>query len=251
VSPFREEIMTDSSLLVFSAHAADFCSRAGGLIALTAGAGAQVHVVDLSFGERGESEDYWALGSGTSVEGAKAARETEAREAADRLGASIEFLDWGDYPLEIDRERLDRLAGILRLHRPSVVVTHWNADPYNVDHQVTADAVARAITMAGVPGFDPSSPKLHPPALYAFEPTVPRNEDTGFRPNQYVVIDDVFEQKMDALSRLKSQKKLVQMYTQWGEYRAAQARQWSGQPVRYAEAYFRHSAEVSRGYFTK
>jgi 4-oxalomesaconate hydratase len=235
-------------MLVFSAHAADFCSRAGGAIALAARAGAAVHVVDLTFGERGESEDYWARGEGVSVAGAKAEREAEAREAAGVLGATIEFLDYGDYPLEIGAERLEHLARILRMRRPRVILTHWNADPHNVDHEVTARAVARAAAIAAAPGFDAATERLHPPPQFAFEPTVPRNDDTGFRPNHYVVIDEVFEQKLEALSRLRSQKKLVPMYTQWAEYRGAQARQCSGEAARYAEAYFRHTAAVSRGW---
>jgi 4-oxalomesaconate hydratase len=41
-------------ILVFSAHAADFCSRSGGTIARHVGLGAVVRVVALSFGERSE-----------------------------------------------------------------------------------------------------------------------------------------------------------------------------------------------------
>jgi hypothetical protein len=100
--------------------------------------------------------------------------------------------------------------------------------------------------MAAIPGFEPSGELLKAPALFAFEPTVPRNDETGFCPNHYVVIDDIFDVKMEALSRLRSQSKLPAMYKQWGEYRGAQARQWSGEQVRYAEAYYRHSAVVAR-----
>jgi 4-oxalomesaconate hydratase len=236
--------MTD--LIVFSAHAADFCSRAGGMIALTAASGRSVHVVDLTFGERGESEDYWSGAGPRSADGAKQVRRAEAEEAAATLGASIEFLDFGDYPLEIDGERLNRIAAILRERRPASVATHWNRDPYNLDHEVTANAVARAASIAAVPGSDPSRPPAPYPALFAFEPTIPRDDDTGFRPSHYVVIDDVFELKMRALACLRSQTKLPKMYTQWGEYRGAQARQWCGQAVRYAEAYYRHTASVGR-----
>jgi LmbE family N-acetylglucosaminyl deacetylase len=116
-----------------------------------------------------------------------------------------------------------------------------------VDHEETARAVRRAAAIAAVPGFEPGGVPLPYPAMFAFEPTIPRNDDTGFRPNHYVIIDDVFEVKMRALDRLRSQRKLVQMYTQWGEYRGAQARQWSGKPVRYAEAYCRTTAVVSTG----
>ncbi|PWU32595.1 PIG-L deacetylase family protein, partial [Enterobacter hormaechei] len=46
--PIREK-----SALVVSAHSADFVWRAGGAIALHVEQGYQVHIVCLSFGERG------------------------------------------------------------------------------------------------------------------------------------------------------------------------------------------------------
>ena len=233
-----------ADILVFSAHAADFCSRAGGTIALAARAGSAVHVVDLTCGERGESEDFWAWNPGASEQDATTARKHEAREAAGVLGASIEFLDYSDYPLVIDRQRLDAIASLIRRHRPKAVLTHWNQEPYNLDHEITAHAVAQALTMAAVPGFEPASEVLRSAAHFAFEPTIPRIDDTAFRPTDYVVIDDVFDIKMEALSHLRSQSKLVAMYTQWGEFRGAQARQWSGKPLKYAEAFVRHSARV-------
>ena len=42
-------------VLVFSAHAADFCSRAGGTIARLTDKGSEVRVYDLSYGEKCES----------------------------------------------------------------------------------------------------------------------------------------------------------------------------------------------------
>ena len=47
------------SILVVSAHAADFVWRAGGAIALYAERGYHVRIVCLSFGERGESAKMW------------------------------------------------------------------------------------------------------------------------------------------------------------------------------------------------
>lgn len=236
-----------ANLVVFSAHAADFCSRSGGAIALHVLAGDSVHVVDLTFGERGESEDYWANTETGSIQEAKARRAVEATEAATILGATIQFLDFDDYPLEISAPRLRLLAGILRERKCDAVLTHWKTDPYNLDHEVTAASVMRAATLAAVPGFDPPHPLLQYPQIFAFEPTVPRDDETGFRPNHYIPIDSVFERKMEALRKLSSQKKLVQFYTQCGEFRGWQARQWSGRPVRYAEAFYRHNAIVAAG----
>jgi 4-oxalomesaconate hydratase len=226
---------------VFSAHAADFCSRAGGTIALTARDGKRVHVVDLTCGARGESEDFWARSGRASYEDAVKTRRAEACEAAQVLGATIEFLEWQDYPLLIGAAELERLARILRQLRPKTVLTHWDREPYNVDHEETARAVRRAATMAGVAGFDPGEPVLRHPAVFAFEPTIPLSDQAGFLPTHLVAIDEVFEIKMKALACLRSQTKLPAMYTQWAEYRGAQARQILGGAIRYAEAFFRYT----------
>jgi len=236
------------NLLVFSAHAADFCSRAGGSIALHTLNGGNAHVVDLTFGERGESEDYWASAEMGDIEEAKAIRAEEARAAAAVLGATIEFLDFDDYPLVISPERIRILARILRQYKANIVLTHWKRDPYNLDHEVTAKSVMRAVLLAAAPGFDPSNSILEYPQVFTFEPTVPRDDDTGFRPNHYICIDSVFKRKMDALTKLRSQRKLTAFYRRCGEYRGWQAQQWSGQMVKYAEAFYRHNAVVTVGF---
>ena len=53
-------IRGDRRVIVFSAHAADFCSRAGGTIARLTDAGSKVHIVDFSYGEKCESPALWA-----------------------------------------------------------------------------------------------------------------------------------------------------------------------------------------------
>jgi 4-oxalomesaconate hydratase len=214
-------------------------------IALHTLAGGTAHVVALTFGERGESEDYWAGDGAKSIEEAKAVRADEARAAASVLGAKIEFLDFDDYPLSICDDRIRILARILRQYRADIVLTHWESDPYNVDHEVTAKNVMRAASIAAAPGFDAANPVLAYPRIYAFEPTVPRDDNTGFCPNHYISIDSVFERKMEALGKLRSQRKLTTFYKQCGEYRGWQARQWSGRSIRYAEAFYRHNAIVT------
>lgn len=237
--------MAEPNILVFSAHAADFASRSGGTLALYARRGATVHVVDLTYGERGESEDYWARPGPKSVEEAKRVRAAEATEAATILGATIEFLDYGDYPLEVDKARLESLARLIRSRRPDIILTHWRCDPFNVDHEVTAAAVLRATGMAAVPGFDPEAGRIDWPSVLAFEPTVPRDDATGFQPDHYVDIGEVFDVKMAALRALRSQSKLVRFYTQWAEYRGFQAAQSASRPIRYAEAFQRYTASVA------
>ena len=64
------------SIVVISAHAADFIWRAGGAIALYADRGYRVRVVCLSYGERGESARLWKQ-PGMSVEKVKEIRKDE------------------------------------------------------------------------------------------------------------------------------------------------------------------------------
>jgi 4-oxalomesaconate hydratase len=70
--------------------------------------------VDLTFGERGESEDYWNETEKGSVEEAKSVRAEEAGRAAAVVGVTIEFLDYDDYPLQMNADRICALARIMR-----------------------------------------------------------------------------------------------------------------------------------------
>ena len=54
----------------------------------------------------------------------KAQRRSEAEAAAAILGADIEFLDVGDYPLRIGEAVLDRLVDVYRELKPAFVLTH-------------------------------------------------------------------------------------------------------------------------------
>lgn len=134
--PIREK-----STLVVSAHSADFVWRAGGAIALHVEQGYQVHIVCLSFGERGESAKLWRKGNMTE-ETVKHHRREEAQAAANILGASVEFFDIGDYPLRADKETLFRLADVYRRVQPRFVLTHSMQDPYNYDHPMASNLVS-------------------------------------------------------------------------------------------------------------
>ena len=72
-------------LLVVSAHTADFCSRAGGTIALHAKTSAAVKVVTLTYGERSESGGLYAGGARPALDAVKTARRDEAERAAAAL----------------------------------------------------------------------------------------------------------------------------------------------------------------------
>src|SRR5205823_2227487 len=125
------------SILVVSAHAADFVWRAGGAIALYAGRGYRVRVLCLSYGERGESERLWRE-PGMTLERVKTLRRAESEKAAAILGAEIRFFDSGDYPLRPTEETVHEMVVEFRQLQPEFVLTHSFADPYNRSEEHTS-----------------------------------------------------------------------------------------------------------------
>ena len=80
-------------------------------------------MISLSYGERGESGELWQQ-DGQTIENVKRIRHDEAERAATALGAEFRCLDLGDYPLELGKAELERLADEIRDFAPDVVVTH-------------------------------------------------------------------------------------------------------------------------------
>ncbi|MEM2904470.1 MAG: PIG-L family deacetylase [Candidatus Bathyarchaeia archaeon] len=226
-------------MLVTSAHAADFCSRAGGTIASYVRRGWKVRALDLTYGERGESGSLWRDRSHITVDEVKRIREAEARAAAHVLGAEIRFMDFDDNPLIVDRKRMLRLVAEVRDFMPSIVLTHWVRDPLNPDHVVTANATVKACHYASSPGVSPETAPCVYPRVYFFEPSVPTNDLSRFRPDMYIDITQVFDLKLKALKELKTQETLPEWYRLYGELRAFQARNAAlgGKEIKYAEAY--------------
>ena len=226
------------SVLVVSAHAADFVWRAGGAVALSAQRGAAVHVVCLSFGERGESQGLWKQ-DGMTLDVVKQTRREQSTAAADVLGASIEFLDLGDYPLRVDDAAQDRIVTILRRHRPDVLLTHVADDPYNRDHNLAHETTLLTRMVAQAHGHDRTTAPLGAAQVLQFEPHQP--EVCGFAPDLLLDISAVFDLKVKAMEAMSgAQGHLLRYYTDLGARRGVQAVRNGAPPtVTHAEAYQR------------
>jgi 4-oxalomesaconate hydratase len=229
-------------LLVVGAHSADFVWRAGGAIAVATAGGGESRVLALSYGERGESGELWKDPDQT-IEHVKEVRHAEAERAAAALGARFECLDLGDYPLEVDREALGRLADRIRDFAPDVLLTHTDRDPFNPDHAVAFFAVERARALAAGAGVASAFETVEPPELLLFEPHQP--ELCNFVPTTFVDITPVIEQKQAAMAEMNAQTYLRSYYAQRAEQRANHARRSSGSSaIRYAEAFQRVTPQV-------
>jgi 4-oxalomesaconate hydratase len=239
-------VTTQESALVVSAHAADFVWRAGGAIALAVARGHQVTVLCLSYGERGESASAWR--AGRTLEEIKALRRTEARSAAATLGADIEFLDAGDYPLRESDELLDRIVGVYRRVNPSFVLTHPLADPYNQDHPAAAQMALRTRVLAQAAGYPAPGEPIGAPPVFLFEPHQP--EMCGFKVEVLLDITPVFEVKRKAMECIAAQQHLWEYYTDLAKRRGTQLRRNAGPNLglpqsTLAEAYMRVFPQVT------
>ena len=235
-----------SSLLVISAHAGDFVWRAAGAIALAATRGDQAKVLCLTYGERGESATAWR--EGKTLEQIKEIRRAEAASAAEVLGAEIEFLDAGDYPLLESPQLVDRIVRVYREISPSVVLTHPLADPYNQDHPAAAQMALRARVLAQAIGYPAPGEPIGAPPVFLFEPHQP--ETCGFKPEVLLDITSVFEAKRKAMECMAAQQHLWEYYSDLARRRGTQLRRNAGPNLglpqsTLAEAYMRMFPQVT------
>jgi len=233
-------------LLVVSAHAGDFVWRASGAMALAAVKGAEVTVLCLSYGERGESAKAWR--DGKQLAEIKALRRDEASQAAAVLGATIEFADAGDYPLRESDELIDAIVRCYRRVNPAVVLTHALADPYNPDHPAAARMALQARVYAQAIGYDAPGEPLGAPPVYLFEPHQP--EMCDFTPQVLLDITEVFDTKRRAMECLKAQQHMWDYYTDLAKRRGVQLKRNAGPNLglahsTMAEAYMRVYPEVT------
>jgi len=233
--------MSDNkSVLVISAHAADFVWRCGGAIALHQKRGYDVTIACLSFGERGESAKLWKKGN-MSLDEVKAVRRDEAEAAASALNAhDIQFFDFGDYPLEIDRDGKYKIVDLIRKVQPTFMLSHSKYDPYNTDHMYATEVAMECRMIAQAWGHNPEEQVLGAPQLYLFEPH--QTEQMGWKPDVFLDISEVWDEKWAAIQCMQGQEHLWHFYENVAENRGNHFRrnsggQAGGKSVQYAEGF--------------
>ncbi|MDT8861839.1 PIG-L family deacetylase [Alkalihalobacillus sp. MEB130] len=228
----------NSNLLVVSAHAADFVWRGGGVIAKYA-KHANVSLVILSYGARGESNDLWNI-EGQTLENVKEVRHGEIEKAANHLGVKdIEIWDFQDYHMEINAERVERLVKKIREVRPTDILTHGPRDAFNPDHEAVSKYVFDASVLSTSNGVRIEGyPAAKQARLFGFEPH--QSEISDFKPEVIVDITETYEQKAAAMNCFEAQPHLIDYYASKAKLRGNHARRCSGnKEYRYAEAFTR------------
>jgi 4-oxalomesaconate hydratase len=229
----------NSNLLVVSAHAADFVWRSGGTIAKYVKHGANVSLVILSYGVRGESNDLWNL-AGQTAAGVKKARRAEVDQALTHLGiTNVEFWDLEDYKLELTKEHMDRMICKIRAVRPDFIITHGPKDALNPDHETVSRFVWEASVQSISNGIITEGyPTAKQARIFGFEPH--QTEICDFKPEVIIDITETYPQKEAAMQCFKTQKHLITYYIDRAKMRGNHARRCSGNnEYKYAESFSR------------
>jgi len=182
-------------IIVFGAHPDDAELKAGGTAIQWIKQGHKVKFVSVTNGDIG----HWR------VKGDELAKRrlAEVQAAAKVLGIETEVLPIRDGELEPTLENRRTVTRLIRKWQADLVICHRPWD-YHPDHRYVGVLVQDAAYMVTVPFFCPDTPHLteNPVFMYlsdGFQKPYP------FRADVVVALDDVFDQKLDALHELESQ----------------------------------------------
>ena len=182
-------------IIVFGAHPDDCEIKAGGTAAMWAAQGHHVKFVSTTNGDIGHAE---------MAGGELAKRRTaEVKAAAKKLGIETEVLDIHDGELMPTLENRKIFVRLIREWKADIVMGPRPND-YHPDHRYTGILMQDAAFMVTVTFYCPDVPQLpnNPVFLYLSDGFQKPNP---FDPDVVVSIDDVIEQKAEALWLLESQ----------------------------------------------
>ena len=182
-------------IICFGAHPDDAEYKSGGTAALWAKQGHHVKLVSVTNGDIG----HWQMSGGELAR----RRTSESATVAERLGVTSQVLDIHDGELLPTLENRRTITRLIREWNADIVIAHRPWD-YHPDHRYVGVLVQDAAFMVTVPFFCPDVPPLtkNPVFLYSsdrFQKPYP------FEPDIAVDLEEVFEQKVDALMALESQ----------------------------------------------
>jgi len=189
------------NIVAIGAHLDDIELGCGGTLALAARHGHCIHMICLS-------DSSYTNFDGTVLRTREEA-EREGRAAANTLGCtSLDILDFPTKDIPDDSRVVEALDALLTKYKPDMIFTHWPFDT----HQAHRGAALATIAAA----------RRHNTILM-YDPVFPSGRSfVGFRPQVYVDIGEVLDQKLASLVCHESQ---YQKYgDQWIDAVRARAR---------------------------
>jgi N-acetylglucosamine malate deacetylase 1 len=176
-------------LIVIAAHPDDAEICVGGTLLKLAAAGRKIGIVDVTRGEMG-------------TRGSRADRDRETQKANELMGLAVrENLELPDGRVQVTVEARERLARILREHRPELVLAQHTED-LHPDHCATGRLAREAWYLAGLQRLaqeDGGPAAARPKRLLHYPGHVP------FEPSFVVDIGPVWERKLELVRCYQSQ----------------------------------------------
>ncbi len=180
-------------ILVFGAHPDDVEFGCSGLLIKEIEGGSQVKIVVCSLGEAGTS-------------GTPEGRRSEAEAAAKLIGAEIEFISLGgDSHMQNTPENAFKLAEIIRLYKPAIVLTTAYFENQHPDHYVVSVLSRSACRLARYGGIEElkKNPTHTIESLYFY----PSSHGFEKKPDIIIDVSAQYEKWEKAISLHESQMK--------------------------------------------
>lgn len=182
-------------IIVFGAHPDDCELKVGGMAAIWAAKGHHVKFVSATNGDVGHA----VMAGGQLAK----RREEEAKKVAKVLGITYEVLDIHDGELMPTLENRKTFVRLIREWKADIVIAHRPND-YHPDHRYTGILMQDAAFMVTVRFFLTGIPQQASNPVFAYMSDL-FQEPNPFEPDVVAPIDDVFEQKVEAIWNIESQ----------------------------------------------
>jgi LmbE family N-acetylglucosaminyl deacetylase len=229
------------AVLTIAAHPDDIEMFMAGTMLQLAKRGWELHYINLCDGSRGSTT--------MDERECAATRLAEAKRACEVLNAKFYGPIYADMEACYTTENLKKVAAVVRMARPTILLTHSPSD-YMEDHEIACRLAVSAAFAHGMPNL-PSDPPvdvyMEPVTVYHAQPVCNRTPlGELVVPHIYVDETDVIERKIEALACHASQKQWLDesqgldSYLQSARDLSAEVGQMSGKFAN-AEGWRRHS----------
>ncbi len=231
----------NKTILSVLAHPDDAEFLCGGtLLRLRQELGWQVHIASMTAGDCGSTEH--------GPREIANLRRAEGHNAAELAGATFHCLEELDLQVCYNERTLEKVTRLLRLVRPSIVITHSPAC-YMLDHEMTSTLARAACFAAPIPNFladrGIGAPLEKIPTLYYCDPLEGKDAlGRSIPPGLWIDVSSVIERKCEMLAAHVSQREWLLRHHGMDHY-VHSMREWSakrGQElgVPFAEGFRQH-----------
>ena len=188
--------------LAIAAHPDDIEIFMSGTLMLLQEAGYEIHYMNVANGCCGTTEyDRATIAK---------IRRAEAIAATELIGAVFHASICDDLTIFFDQPTLAKVASVMRLVGPEIVLTHSPAD-YMEDHMNVCRLATTAAFTRGMPNFPVDPPRDPVPGKVTVYHAQPYSHRDPLRnlvtPDMFVNVTDVVERKVEMLAKHVSQKK--------------------------------------------